>query len=274
MPVQTNWEFAPAPTIDIPFYSKGIQTSEPWSPQQQKQSTDGFSDSDPDGSPSARTSPRSTRLSRREREREEELRQKLREEIEKELKAVRDAASIGAGPQSAQSFPTRALTGEELNAITASDGFLDFVQRSSKIIERALDEEYDVLADYAMDGVVGVDDDEDEGYASSRGKKGRGIKEIVRFYDERWSKKRIISDLDFSPKAGIFIHPRSPKANHHPSSPNFFSHHTPRILPLRKTLPGSFKFGTHISIPAQNTRSTAPPISSPPASPPSTPLSS
>ena len=198
--VRTNWEFAPAPTTDIPFYSKGIQTSEFWSPQGRKQSTDGFSDSDPDSFPSARTSPRSKRLSRREREKEEELRQKLRKEIEEELKTVRDASPIDTGPQPAQNFPARALTDEELNAVTASDSFLDFVERSSKVIERALDEEYDVLADYALKGVAGMDDDEDEGYVSSRGKKGRRIKEIAQFYDERWSKKRMVSDLDFSPK--------------------------------------------------------------------------
>lgn len=84
--------------------------------------------------------------------------------------------------------------------MTASEDFLDFVERSSKVIEKALDQDYDVLADYALDAVNGVDEEEDEGYGSSRGKKGRRIKQIAQFYDERWSKKRMISDMHFSPK--------------------------------------------------------------------------
>jgi dynein intermediate chain len=54
------------------------------------------------------------------------------------------------------------------------------------------------MADYALGGVDV--NDEDEGYGSSGGKKGRRIKEIAQFWDERWSKKRMISDLDFSTK--------------------------------------------------------------------------
>lgn len=87
--------------------------------------------------------------------------------------------------------------------MTASEDFLDFVERSSKVIEKALDQDYDVLADYALDGGDEIDEDEDEGYGSSRGKKGRRIKQVAQFYDERWSKKRMISDMHFSPKVGI-----------------------------------------------------------------------
>ena len=161
----------------------------------------GLSDSERDQSPTPR-SPRSKRLSRREREREEELRQNLRREIEEELKAVRDLSVDGTIPTGPSNFPARALTDEEANAVTASEDFLDFVERSSKVIEKALDQDYDVLADYALDGAVGIDEDEDEGYGSSTGKKGRRIKQVAQFYDERWSKKRMISDMCFSPKVG------------------------------------------------------------------------
>lgn len=140
------------------------------------------------------------RLSRREQERkrEEELRQNLRREIEEELKAVKESITTGSAAQS--NYPARALTEEELNAVTSSEDFLDFVDRSSKVIEKALDQDYDVLVDYGMDGLKGLDEDEDEGYISSRGKKGRRIKEVVQFYDERWSRKRMISDLGYSSK--------------------------------------------------------------------------
>ncbi|PSK42163.1 hypothetical protein B9Z65_4077 [Elsinoe australis] len=124
--------------------------------------------------------------------REEEIRQRLRQEIEEELNAVRDNEVAKD-----ERYPARQLTAEELNAVTGSEDFLDFVERSSKVIERALEEEYDVLADYAMG--VRVGEDEDEGGAT-RGRRGRRMKEVMQFHDERWTKRRMLSDIDFSPK--------------------------------------------------------------------------
>jgi len=43
------------------------------------------------------------------------------------------------------------ITEEEQVRILTSDTFHDFLSRSSKIVERALDEDYDVLVDYTMD---------------------------------------------------------------------------------------------------------------------------
>ena len=43
------------------------------------------------------------------------------------------------------------ISEEEQTRILTSDTFHDFLLRSSKIVERALDEDYDVLADYTMD---------------------------------------------------------------------------------------------------------------------------
>ena len=201
-PVETAYEQPPAPTSkplsEVLTYSKGVQTSDPWSPQRQRRSSGGFSDSDGDGSLSAPRSP-TKRRSRKEREKEEELRQSLRLEIEEELKAVKDLNLDGPVPSGPAKSPARGLTDEEVNAVIASEDFLEFVERSSKVIEKALDQDYDVLADYALDGAE-VDSDEDEGCGSSRGRKGRRIRQIAQFYDERWSRKRMISDLNFSPK--------------------------------------------------------------------------
>lgn len=205
-PVQTNFEFLPAPTkaaTKLETYSKGVQTSEPWSSPQQSRSSGGLSDSERDRSPSASLSPKAKRLSRRQREREEQLRQNLKREIEEELRAVKDLSIDGPIPTGQAKFPARDLTDEEVNAVTASDDFLDFIERSSKVIEKALDQDYDVLADYALDGATGVDEDDDEGYGRSTGKKGRRIKQVAQFYDERWSKRRMISDMNFSPKASF-----------------------------------------------------------------------
>ena len=189
--------YAPKPQVET--YSKGVQTADLPFPPQRRISSGGFSDSERDSSPTSR-SPRAKRTSRREREREEELRHNLRKEIEAELKAVQDPTSDGLLPTGPSKYPARNLTDEETNAVTASEDFLEFVERSSKVIEKALEQDYDVLADYAMDGADGLDDDEDEGYGSAPGRKGRRIKQIAQFYDERWSKKRMISDMSFSPK--------------------------------------------------------------------------
>jgi dynein intermediate chain len=204
-PIATNYEFIPETTKEVPRYSKAVQTSEPWLSPRHDKSSDDASDSDPDQLGTSRTPKAVKRLSRREREKEEELRKNLRREIEEELKAVEDPVAQRAVSATQPNFPARTLTEEELNAVISSEDFLDFVERSSKVIERALDEDYDVLVDYAMRGQEGVDDDEDEGYGGSKGKKGRRIREVIQFHDERWSKKRMISDLGFSPKVRPII---------------------------------------------------------------------
>ena len=204
--VETNYELTPALTeskATIETYSKGVQTSEPWSPQRRRGSVSELSGSEEDLSPTKGRSPKARRLSRREREREEELRQNLRREIEEELRATKQLSIDSPLPSGPSKYPARDLTDEEVNAVTASDDFLEFVEKSSKVIEKALDQDYDVLFDYTLDGADGVDEDEDEGYGSSKGKKGRRIKQIAQFYDERWNRKRMISDVNFSPKVSL-----------------------------------------------------------------------
>ncbi|KAL8746506.1 MAG: hypothetical protein Q9190_001480 [Brigantiaea leucoxantha] len=199
-PVSINYSFAPTSILpkDTISYSKAIQTSEQWEPQRQENHAGVSSGSDSDQLRSPTRSPRKVkRLSRRERDREEQLRQSIRQEIEEEIKAVKEPGADGISAQ--PKYPARALTSEELDAVTGSNEFLDFVERSSKVIEKALDQDYDILANYALDGQEELDD-EDRGYGHSRGKKGRRLRQIAQFYNERWSKKRMISDLEFSPK--------------------------------------------------------------------------
>ncbi|KAL8920354.1 MAG: hypothetical protein Q9208_006325 [Pyrenodesmia sp. 3 TL-2023] len=211
-----NYEFVPTsgPQHDIFSYSKGIQTSDIGSPPRRRKSPGRRQDSDSESSPSFSRSPRNfKRRGRREREREEELRQNLRREIEEEIKAAQKPVSDLASTEA--KYPTRPLTEEELTAVTASDDFLDFVERSTKVIERALDQDYNVLADYSMDGVAAVDSDEDDVYGRAKGKKGRRIRQIAQFYDERWSKKRMISDIDFSsrfPELVLASYTKNPSA--------------------------------------------------------------
>lgn len=178
----------------MPSYSRAVQTSESWSPLKKNVSGDAFADSDSDQFTPSRTPKASKRLSRRAREKEDELRQNLRREIEEELKAAQELVKEKSLSIQQPKVSTRTLTDGELDAVISSEEFLDFVDRSSKIVERALDEDYDVLVDYALRGQEGLDENEDE-----------GIREVTQFYDERWSKKRMISDLGFSPKVRLIL---------------------------------------------------------------------
>lgn len=202
-PLATVYEFDGQVTNEVKkdkeviTYSKGVQASIGWSPI--KSRAMGGSDTERDDSPTR--SPKSKRLSRRQKERDEEIRAQLKKEIEEELKAVQRTSQDGTALASSdENFPFKTLSDEELTAVENSNEFIGFVERSTKVLERALDQQldYDILADYSLGGVDV--DDEDEGYGSSGGKRGRRIKEIAQFWDERWSKKRMISDLDFSTK--------------------------------------------------------------------------
>ncbi|KAK4545636.1 hypothetical protein LTR36_002589 [Oleoguttula mirabilis] len=179
---------------EVITYSKGVQTSEAW-----QSGDDGVVEGEGEADGGTRSPGRRRRryLSERERELEEEaIRQRLRQEIEEELRALSLDESVD---KDKERFPARSLAPEELNAVTSSNDFLDFIERSSKVIERALDEEYDVLADYAQQARSAEDDDEDA--ANYTGRKGRRIKEIASFdLTDPMGKKRMISALDFSPK--------------------------------------------------------------------------
>ena len=253
--IYTNYEFAPVTVHETFSYSKAIQTAEAWSPRRRTRGSEDSSESDSDRSQS-RTA---KRLSRREREREEELRRNLRREIEEELKAVKEPVVNGATVAAPSKYPARALTEEELNAVTSSEDFLDFVDKSSKVIEKALDEDHDVLVDYGADDLKGLAEDEEEGYGTSRAKKGRRIKEVMQFYDERWSRKRMISDIGYSPKVGHVT--LSGTLAEKRSFRSCFSLRTPRIQRRLKIPQASFKYGTCICTLGPNMYSTPRPTS-------------
>ncbi|KAI9886288.1 MAG: hypothetical protein M1823_001897 [Watsoniomyces obsoletus] len=208
---RTIYECTPPPIKEVITYSVGVQTAEQWSEQPRRAGSGSEAvervESDGEQSPSRTTTTTTTttntarnskRLSRRDRENEKVLRANIRREIGDELKAIRDPTGSVVDP-SRQNFPARALTEEELEAITSSNDFLDFVDRSTKVIERALDEEYDVLADYAI-GQLADDEDEDGVYDGGRRKGRSRLREVKQYWDARWSKRRMVTSIDFSPK--------------------------------------------------------------------------
>jgi len=183
-PLTVVYDAPPSPVREIVTYSKEVQTVDDWSPPE-ADVEDGVQ----------------TDTRRHSRITDEALREQLRKEIEEELRLIQDNAdtngkplTVGVGANG--SIFARELTDEEKGAVLKSEDFVDFLERSSKVVERALDldMEYDILADYGQ----GVNGDEET-------QSGRRIKEVARFYDERWSKKRMISDLHFSPKVCVVI---------------------------------------------------------------------
>lgn len=172
------------------------------------------------------------------------MRESIRQEILEEMKEIQQSVD-DVGGQSKPGFFARELSEEERAAVSASEEFLEFIERSSKIVERALDMEYDILADY------GIDSNGDSEDAT-----GRRLKQLIQFYDERWSKKRMISDIHFSPKVAllsVIILPS--RVDLCPSSPNSSSPLTLKIHPPHTTPMASFKYGTHIFTVARNTSS-------------------
>ncbi|CAJ2513391.1 Uu.00g015100.m01.CDS01 [Anthostomella pinea] len=219
VPLQTVYECPPSPVREVFSYSKGVQTADDWTPPASRARA--FSDLEDEDLPGNTSTP-NKRMSRWERSREEELRQNLRQEIEEELRAARELVTDGLlQPASVATFnfPARALSGEELAAVTASDDFFDFVERSTKVIERALDvsNEYDILVDYSLQAHDIEDEDEQAGNTGGKGR--RRVKEVVQFHDDRWSKKRMISSIDFSPKFPELVlasYTKNPSAPHDP----------------------------------------------------------
>ena len=178
----TLYEVPVEKKAEIITYSKGVQTAD-------------FSQDDEDDEPSlGARKPRRKGLSPRERElEEEELRQRLRVEIEEELRALELEEKL---PEEKPRTSAPLLAPEEVKTLTGTDDFLEFIDRSSKVIERALDDDYDVLADYALQS-RSLDDENDD-YV---GRKGRRIKEIAQFdLTDAMGHKRIVSAIDFSPK--------------------------------------------------------------------------
>ncbi|CAH0016184.1 hypothetical protein V2G26_014318 [Clonostachys chloroleuca] len=212
----TVFECPPSPVKEVFSYSKGVQTTEAWTePARPRAQSTTFDVDDIPGTP---FSP-SKRPSRRERDREEELRQKIREELEEELKAAKEYIADGVVPAATSTnYPSRDLTNEELEAVIHSDDFVDFLDRSTKVIERAFNQEtYDILTDYALQGQEVEDEDEETGNTGGRGK--HRVKEVCQFFDDRWSKKRMISGIDFSPKFGELLlasYTKNPTAPHEP----------------------------------------------------------
>ncbi|XP_073708372.1 dynein, cytoplasmic 1, intermediate chain 2a isoform X1 [Garra rufa] len=87
--------------------------------------------------------------------------------------------------------PPHELTEEEKQQILHSEEFMTFFDHSSRIVERALSEHVDVFFDYS-----GRDLQDKEGESQA----GAKLSLNRQFADERWSKHRVVTCLDWSPQ--------------------------------------------------------------------------
>ncbi|XP_041964203.1 cytoplasmic dynein 1 intermediate chain 1 isoform X4 [Alosa sapidissima] len=85
----------------------------------------------------------------------------------------------------------RELTEEERQQITHSEDFLMFFDRTIRVMERALAEDSDIFFDYS-----GRDMEDRDGDTQA----GSNLSFNRLFYDDHWSKHRVVTCLDWSPQ--------------------------------------------------------------------------
>ncbi|KAF1409117.1 Cytoplasmic dynein 1 intermediate chain 1, partial [Spheniscus mendiculus] len=85
--------------------------------------------------------------------------------------------------------PPRELTEEEKQQVLHSEEFLIFFDRTIRVIERALAEDSDIFFDYS-----GRDVEEKDGDVQA----GANLSFNRQFYDEHWSKHRVVTCMDWS----------------------------------------------------------------------------
>ncbi|XP_050304113.1 cytoplasmic dynein 1 intermediate chain isoform X4 [Anthonomus grandis grandis] len=83
----------------------------------------------------------------------------------------------------------RELSEEEKQMIILSDDFQQFIDRAGRIIDRALSENVDICTDYSCDGEDPLEEKLHQRISFNR-----------TFFDERWSKNRSVTSLDWSPQ--------------------------------------------------------------------------
>ncbi len=212
-PTSTVFEVAPdlAPRREYITYNKGVQTDNASSttPEESEKEEGEIEDATSKGQ------------SQDDESRLEEIRSHLRKEIEEQVKVEAELAATNVSSSAQPRHPLRTLTSDEAHAVTSSDDFISFLERSTKVIERALDDDYDLLVDYSTshDHEDGVSDE--ERFPNSRSSRGSyAIQETQQFFDPNQSRKRQISDLQFSPHFPELLlssHTKNPAAANDPS---------------------------------------------------------
>uniref|UniRef100_A0A1I8GC58 WD_REPEATS_REGION domain-containing protein n=1 Tax=Macrostomum lignano TaxID=282301 RepID=A0A1I8GC58_9PLAT len=99
------------------------------------------------------------------------------------------AAADGAAPVAAEPEKPRELSDEERQQILLSESFVRFFDKTARVMERALAEDVDIFIDYS-----GGSGDTELGETAKQQVKQQRV-----FYDDRWSRNRCVTALDWSP---------------------------------------------------------------------------
>ncbi|BGP17583.1 hypothetical protein JCM10213v2_005616 [Rhodosporidiobolus nylandii] len=178
------YSLPPKPKV---VYDKSIQTSSSDSyPSGFSTQTDGLSrgdggaDADDDGDSSAG------------RETADELRARIIAELEAERKQL--DAEIAEEQRRAEAAleaeRARGLPPAQLGSVFSSPAFADFLESSSKIVQRALSDSYDYLRDYTVTSDEGRED------ADRKAK----VRLLGSWQDQQWGRGRSVTGVDWSPK--------------------------------------------------------------------------
>ncbi|KAF9048239.1 WD40 repeat-like protein [Hymenopellis radicata] len=139
---------------------------------------------------------------------DDDLRQRLLKERDAENEALErelEAESVKLDEEIEQEI--REIPPEELAGILAAPELLEFVDRTTKIFHRALNDRYDYIRDYRVGTEAGGDESE-----------GR-VKRVCEFWDERYGKNRSITDVDWSlqyPELSVASYNKNPAALNEP----------------------------------------------------------
>lgn len=170
------------------YYTKEVQTTT----ASTSTDTDDLSPND-DVSPTAEAAIRKKILQEQQAEREAEQAEKLAQEEAQLDKAIEEELRI--------------MSPDEVQAIFGQPDFADFVEHSSKMIERALTDSYDFLKDYTRVDGTGPD-------ATTE---SRSVKQTRAFYDDKLCKGRTITGLNWSvqhPELVVASYSRSGTGTH------------------------------------------------------------
>ncbi|GAA5987501.1 hypothetical protein JCM10908_001980 [Rhodotorula pacifica] len=124
------------------------------------------------------------------RETAEELRARILAELEQER--LRLDREIALEAQLAESQLARGLPADELSSVLTSPGFVDFLEQSTKVVQRALSDPYDYLRDYSINA--------EEDREAMEGKKKARVRLLGAWQDQSWGRGRSVTSVDWSPK--------------------------------------------------------------------------
>ncbi|RIB17466.1 WD40-repeat-containing domain protein [Gigaspora rosea] len=117
---------------------------------------------------------------------EEQIKENILKEIEtaKAKKAAEEAERLRI---EAEKKIKKDLSKKDKEALINSTKFAEFIDNSTGLIENILSERFDILIDYSV--VEDVESNEES---------GNHVKCINSFFDDRWSKNRSVTDVNFS----------------------------------------------------------------------------